>query len=374
MKKSIVGLTVATMMLLGGASAWAGSNGSAPHLQNQSLGVAASNVEAGGIAVDFDIKGLPLDSGVAGGAGIVATDAEAGAFGVVSKGEVSVNTSVVTKNLVDSESNRLNTGDVSNKLGGASLDTAIGISNTTSSSASTEGALDITVDPYTGKKAGGFVAGGMSGEVAQATVAASKATESPIHFDTTGDTKGIAVQGSQGEFEGTAFATAGRDKQGWDNKAGASVDASIETNGITNSESFRFVSGDTEGMGTTVFANTTVETDSNIELTGSERLRGNNSHDNSFSTANIDGDFSAAGGVATTTEQNLTTTNTVGNASATAVGSYSGSGKLGSNYNGVAAGTTLTTITTAPGVEGAVISSSAGMSVSSEAGRHALTR
>jgi len=219
-------------------------------------------------------------------------------------------------------------------------------------------------------------AGEFSGFVAQGTLNASVMTDDR-RWKSEGITGGIAGQGSAGYIVGGAYAISGPDtvkfervwncqKHRWETKmvpvdsnASAEAEAGISMNGGSYSVSYRDKSYHdgyrTETLGTQVGAFT------NVESYGSA-----GSYDNGLATsgAYVGGGWVAAGGAASYTTQQ----NQGGGASASAIGTYSGSGALGCDYTGSAIGGTQTFSTTKHGLNGSINGASASMSVTSQVG------
>ena len=181
----------------------------------------------------------------------------------------------------------------------------------------------------------------MFGAYAQGSLDVSGLIHSPRYFDDTkGFTGGIASQGSIGGFVGGSGVIGFGDVQ---------IEAGLYSVGNSGSESYRFVDGNTEGMGTNVFANTTVTSYGNVDRS-------------CIAFGAVEGGWGAAGGAASTTFQ--TANNGSGVAKASAVGTYVGAGSLGDNFTGSAVGYTSTNITVIPGLKGSSSQSAAGMQVS----------
>ena len=109
----------------------------------------------------------------------------------------------------------------------------------------------------------------------------------------------------------------------------------------------------TEGMGTNVGAYTTVSSYGFEESRSCGCLSGASTY--------LDGGWQAVGGANSVTIQ----TNPTGAAMASAVGVYSGSGNLGTGFNGSAVGYTNTSMTTLNGYTGSINTASAGMKLTS---------
>jgi len=135
------------------------------------------------------------------------------------------------------------------------------------------------------------------------------------------------------------------------------INAGIDIAGQSYSESYRgtFVNGPakTEVLGSNVGASTQVTS------------WGTQDYHNGFlgvSTGFLTGGWQVAGGAAAHTVQAVNG----GYASANAVGSYSGSGSLGCNFEGSAIGGTETSVTTVNGYKGSSVTSHAGMQVTAK--------
>ena len=217
-------------------------------------------------------------------------------------------------------------------------DIGIGVGSYTDNAAAVTGG-SLYVEANGLAEAHGFM-GGIAG---QASADGSFVVGSPLPmWDSNGLSAAVAAQGSLGGFYGGAVAGLYGD---------AEVSANVEMSGYTQTESYRaidfFDGGKTEIMGSYVNAQTTVATSSNVDRSG-------------LATGFVSGGYQAAGVAATKTIQ---ATNS-GFAKATAVGTYSGSGSLGTNFNGQAVGYSGTSATTLNGYNGTVMTSSAGMEVS----------
>jgi hypothetical protein len=181
--------------------------------------------------------------------------------------------------------------------------------------------------------------GTLGGIAGQASLDGSIVGPSPLkQWDSKGVSLGVAGQGSVGGFIGGGIAAG---------LGSVDVDASVDMYGGSYTESYRGINGNTEYMGTNVSAYTTVFTYGNVDTC-------------LIGVGFVEGGYIAAGGAATKTVQVTDS----GFAKATAVGSYAGSGELNCNFNGSANGYTYTSATTAPGMNGSVMTSAAGMKVS----------
>jgi hypothetical protein len=224
-------------------------------------------------------------------------------------------------------------------------DVSIGVVSTSDNYAVTSGSLH--VDAWGLAHSEGFI-GGLAG---QGSLNGSVIGGSPMFgWESDGGSFGLAGQGSVGGFVGGA---------GTVFLGSADVEASVEMWGGSGSESYRAISWDgnskTEIMGSNVSANTNVTSYGNVDTC----LVGYGA---------VEGGYIATGGAVTGTYQ---TTNG-GVAGAFASGSYIGAGELGCNFNGSAVGYTQTSATTLNGYNGSVMSSSAGMQVSSNGGNGQL--
>lgn len=156
-------------------------------------------------------------------------------------------------------------------------------------------------------------------------------------WNSNGVTTGLAAQGSAGAYIGG----------GVTGLAGCLVvECGMDMWGHTRSESYRIKDGDTEILGSNVQANTTVLTSEDVDAS-------------LLSVGGIEGGFIAGGIAASKTIQAVNN----GVAKASAFGVYSGSGELGCNFNGSAVGYTQTSARPI-GTNGAIMTSSAGMKVS----------
>jgi len=406
MKKFLV-LTLVAAMAIFGTSAMAAS------------GLLGDFSVAGSAAGELDFETLPQNSGFAGGAaGAIGGAGSAGA-GIIFNGTAGVYTSADGGGLAGSNAYRVHnpvpTADKSIGIGSASSAQAV-----TGGSID----VNVDPEGYIVIDAGGLVAGAMGGFAAQGTLDVSGLEESPRHFDNSeGNTFGIAAQGSMGGFVGNADAeslgdlaydkdvyTGGeaggpgfyketRGCGGWfqrackikefknghpenesewdflgdtktterrtivDSNAAAGAQASINMYGNSISESYRFVAEDdgvqTEGMGTTVGAFTTVKTSGSSyeDANGYIIFVG----PTAWANADVEGNWTAAGGAATLTKQ--TANNGSGGAMAGAFGVYSGNGQLNDNFFGSAVGYSNTSVTTVQGLSGSINHASSGMQV-----------
>jgi hypothetical protein len=296
---------------------------------------------AGSAVLDGGIKTIP--NGVAGGVAGAAGGTVGEAVGHVNNADAEANLHVVGGGLVSHDDYRFD----------VDADRSIGVGSMSQAEAVTQGHIDVFADAdwpnrWRDWKNNGEATGGFVGGAAQGTLDGSLIGESPIFFDTTGFSGGIAGQGSIGNIEGGALA--GSCLLNCYGPSSASADAGITMAGNSYSESYRYVNFPergvkTEGMGTNVGATT--------EIT---------SYGNDSGLAFTSGGFDAAGGVAAMTVQNGPG---LSGAAATAVGSYTGSGQLNCNYNGSVNGSTYTSVTTYDGMKGSINSAGSSMSVSS---------
>lgn len=182
----------------------------------------------------------------------------------------------------------------------------------------------------------GFIAGAAG----QASLDGSIVGPSPLPmWDSYGMSFGVAGQGSIGYFYGGGIAAG---------LGSADVEAGLEMQGGSYTESYRGIIGNTEYMGTNVGAYTIVNTYGNVDTC-------------LIGCGYVDGGFIAAGAVASKTIQATDS----GFASASAAGMYVGAGELNCNFSGSAEGYTYTSATQIPGMNGSVMTSQAGMKVSS---------
>jgi hypothetical protein len=240
--------------------------------------------------------------------------------------------------LIDS-TYKLNKADVQAILPGTSVDNAVGIG---SGSFGVPVAVAVTAGNLTVNAKGlAYSTGVIGGAAGQVTADGSIVGSSPFlsQWKSNGISAGVAAQGSIGGFIGGA---------GTFGYGDADIGADITMNGWTVSESYGAISNNTEIMGTNVAARTMVESNSHVTT-------------NYLAIGFVEGGW-VAGGVAKT--GTVQTTN-YGFANAGAFGTYSGSGNLGSSFNGSAVGYTQTTATQTPNYRGSIMTSSAGMQVSS---------
>ena len=313
------------------------------------------SVDSFGTGTSADGKILPRWSGAAGGIGGATGFSAAEADGFVFDGTVDGNVSTIGGGFSETDAYRFNPG-----IG----DVGIGVGSWTQTSAVTGAHVDISVNPDSDW---GGADGSISGFTTMGSLNGSVVGASPLRgWKTDGYSAGVAGQGAVGGFEGGAFAISGADyySSGWmgwyghdvDSNANASVDAQIDMNGFSVSESYRFIDNNngfhTEGMGTYVEAGTDVTSYGYTD-----------SYDNGLAEAGsgVCGSYVATGGTGTQTVQS----NDNGRASATAVGAYVGTGALNTAFHGSAAGYSNTSMTTHPTANGVISRASAGMSVTS---------
>jgi len=215
----------------------------------------------------------------------------------------------------------------------ADFDKAIGVGSQSHAVAVTAGNIKVNA------KGLALSYGTIGGAAGQVTADGSFVLDSPKHFQSKGISFGVAAQGSLGGFLGGA-ATFGY--------GDADVGADITMNGWTISESYRAISGDTEIMGTNVLTQTMV--DSNVHNDA-----------NYLAVGYIEGGWVAGGVAASGTVQ----ATDYGIAKAGAIGTYKASGELGCDFNGSAVGYTQTSATQTSGYRGSIMTSSAGMQVTS---------
>jgi len=337
MKKLFVGLMIAGLVMFGGNALATDCNG--PECSAE--GNFAINTFAAGGGLDAHGVLLTRGGGLSGAAGGISG---AGGIGI---GDASG--SFASKKLPW----WLGGGTLT--LGGAKADlsnTAGGFTNTSADQYDPGPGKNIGV--YSGSKNYAITSGSLhveawgvaeshgviAGAAGQASLDGSIVGPSPLpQWDTNGVTLGVAGQGSIGAYAGGAGAAA---------LGSADVDARIEMWGGSYSESYRGIDGNTEYMGTNVRAYTTVSSDSNVD----RQLIG---------VGVVEGGWVAGGAAASLTVQK----SDYGVAKAGAVGTYSGAGELGCNFNGSANGYTYTSAQSAPGFKGSVMTSQAGMQVSS---------
>jgi hypothetical protein len=222
-----------------------------------------------------------------------------------------------------------------------SADFATGVGSQSGATGKVSASLDL--DAITG-----HLDGQIAGITGEATSNGSGLHLPDPFYKTDGHTGGEASQFAVGGFYGNANAQSDRFFC-WTFPGYADLNASVKTKGMSESDSYRFVTYDgwktqTEGMGTNVFATTNVKASAGTSDFGWG------------SNAAIVGGYIAAGAVSASTHQE--------GASASANGSYGGMGTLGANYNGSAAGYTATQVTTSHGQVTSVVSQ-AGMTTSS---------
>jgi hypothetical protein len=397
-----------------------GSNGNPCNgLDCANLGGSVITATAAAGGVDCDAESIP--NGFAGGISAGGGAAAAGAGGLVTEGDLGLSVSALAGGGAQTEAFRWQ------PLFDNAPDKVIGVKSISSAHGQVGGSVDVNVDPdgYYVLDAGGMAAGGFIGIGGQVTADISTLGTSPKHFEfSEGKTGGIAAQGSAGLVAGSAVAGSLGDtaydrevtvysgepgdrgagyytKYGkysghnygtnWynscpsgnlynydfqgsdkitttervvceDSKAGASASANIFMSGGSYSASYRFVdvNGDkrTEGMGTFVGAETEVTSFAAEDAYADGRVFG---MDTSYADSGFKGGFVAFGGAASRTTQVTDT----GFAQATALGVYAGGGELGCDFSGSAVGYTHTTATQIAGYKGSIMSSSAGMQVTS---------
>jgi hypothetical protein len=206
----------------------------------------------------------------------------------------------------------------------------MGVGSESKNFATTHGSLD--VGAFGIADASGYIAGAAG----QGSLNGSIIGGSPL-VNSDGVSLGVAGQGSLGGFVGAAGAAG---------LGSADISADIDMWGNSYSESYRFTDGNTEGMGTHVGVGTTVQSYGNVNRS-------------LIGTGFVAGGYVAKGVVGTVTVQ----VSGNGLAKAKAFGVYSGAGELGCDFKGSANGYTQTTATQVGGMNGSVMSSSAGMNV-----------
>ena len=384
-------------------------------------GVGVGNVTAttlgGGIDAGFGM--LPGHSGFAGGIGVAGGINIGGAFGAINDGTVQLEAGAFSGGVAENEVERHS---------GYALDKSIGISSSSAAAASTQGNVAVSVDPMGHYiiDAGGLAAGGFFGVAGQATVDFSAVGASPLSgWESEGYSAGIAGQGSAGYVYGVVDAESlgdlaydkptvtyegGEDggpgyywkyknpNQHWrekeyqyfpnghpegqsewnflgedrivttehivlmDSIANAASGASIDMEGHSFSESWRAM-GDNDGqhtemMGTFVYADTQINAIGYADNEANGRFI---VWDTSNSGACVGGGYVVAGGAGAKTVQ----TSDYGVSKATAMGIYTGSAGLNTTFNGVAIGSTQTSVTTVEGMNGAFHGANAQMTVTS---------
>ena len=209
---------------------------------------------------------------------------------------------------------------------------SIGVGSDTNNYAGSHNTLELKA--FGLAEADGLFVGG----AAQASLDGSIMTKS-LHkpWNSDGVTMGLAGQGSAGAYIGGGIT----------GLAGCVVvEGGMDMYGHSRSESYRIKDGDTEILGSNVQAHTTVLTYENV-------------NDGGLAVGGVEGGFIAGGIAASKTIQAVNN----GVASASALGVYAGGGELGCNFNGSAVGYTQTSARPI-GTNGAIMTSSAGMKVS----------
>ena len=298
---------------------------------------------AGSAAIDAGMKFIP--HGAAGGIAGAAGGTKGFISGRVNDGEANASLNVVGGGLVNQTGYTFNVP--------ASL--SIGVGSSSHAEAVTSANLDLSTKADCSgwfDKNYGTAIGGFTGGAAQGTLDGSIVGSSPLPmWDSKGVTGGIAAQGSAGLIAGGAIANSETE---WFFPGGACPDnayanAGIDMVGNSYSESYRYIDfgcgTKTEGMGTNVGANTTV-----------------NSYGDSSRDGFTTGGFIAGGKVCATTVQSAPG---LGGAVATVHGAYAGAGSLNCNYSGSVTGSTYTSVTTVDGYKGSIVSAGSSASVSS---------
>jgi len=355
-KLFIVGLVMLMSVALAG-NVMANGYGSQLTVGTGNLGVVATAV---GGALDIDGNKYPNGGafGITGAGG----SARAGATGFIMNGMVEAEVTAIGGGLT----NNFNTIEITNIRNGKKLTLGsygFGLDNRGNlipNQATAGATIKVKVDPDQ-LIAFGDVGGLISGAAAQGSLNITYLTDGP-KLIAEGFTGGMAVQGGMGWFLGGVNAGSLGDTPefrifcfripGIDSKAGAGAGAQIDIIGISYSESFRQFTEKkgvrTEAMGTFVGAETNVIS-SGYDYNWDKGL--------AIADSFIMGGWKAGGSVASYTK--------IGGAKAGAFGSYQGSGGLNKNYVGSAVGYTQGSVTTVSGMQGSIVSSSAGMSVTS---------
>jgi hypothetical protein len=216
------------------------------------------------------------------------------------------------------------------------FDVAIGVHTDSDNFATTQGSLDVAALGIAESH------GCMFGLAGQGTLDGSIIGPSPFFgWESEGLSVGLAGQGSVGGFYGAAGSVG---------LGNVNVQAGIDMWGGSVTESYRGITwnGDmkTETMGTNVAAFTTVDSYGSVDRSG-------------LAVGYVEGGYVAGGVAASKTIQ----ANNGGVAAANALGTYSGAGELGCNFNATANGYTQTSATTMQGYNGSVMNSQAAMSV-----------
>jgi hypothetical protein len=217
------------------------------------------------------------------------------------------------------------------------IDFGIGLFSNTNTFATVAGHVDGDVFGLAAAE-GSFV-----GAAGQGSIDSSTLFDRPQMWGSHAMTTGAASQGSFGDIAGFGGAVL---------CGSFDVDAYINMTGNTYSESYRginfFDGGCIEILGTNVGASTLITSGSDVDRNG-------------FAAAGAGGGFTTAGGISALTTQ----ASDSGMAVAAISGGYAGRGNLGCNLNLNAIGSTQTSYTQYTGYNGSIMSSSAGVSVSS---------
>ena len=295
------------------------------------------NIDVIVVGGGVDVDGKLIPGGTAGGIGVaggVAGGEAAGEFTSLKIGRETIAFGSSEANIGVTAGGATNTEAYSYNPNG--FDLGIGVGSRTDSFGVVDGHLD-------GRATGlAYSVGGIAGIAGEGSLDGSIVFGSPLSvWDSKGVSYGLAGQGAYGGFVGDGGALAAGSYE---------VEAGIEMSGTTYSESHRgiiFNQGNkTEVMGSNVGSFTQVTSYSFTDRS-------------CIGTASVAGGFEAAGFAKSGTVQTVPG----GFATANAVGSYSGSGELGCNFNGSAVGYTQTSATTFNGMNGSIMSSSAGMKV-----------
>ena len=297
----------------------------------------------GGLSFDGELIPNGAAGGIGAAGGVAAGEAE-GSFESFRFFRKTINLGSAEGNLkaIGGGMTKTEAYDFNQPGGSGPYDLAIGVGSETDNFAETGGHLS------GGATGLAYSAGGIAGAAGQASLNGSILTGSPLPvWDSKGVTGVVAGQGSLGAFIGGGIAAGYGDYE---------VGADIWMHGNSEADSYRavdfFPGGHTEYMASYGRASTEVQSYGYA-------------NDNHLATSFVTGGYVAAGGVKTATIQAVNTGLGGGIAKSSANGSYSGSGDLGTNFNGKAEGYSKTSATTLNGYNGAIMTSGAGMKVSS---------
>lgn len=344
MKKHLLVLFCALTLVLSGSMAFA--NGASVETE----------VRAAGGAIDVDAAYIPNGSafGISGAGGFASGDGS----GEINNGVVGLSEEATAGGFTNTEAYTFGNYGPTQK--------SIGVGVYSHNKAVTGGSVDANIFSNS-PNSRGSVGGGVSGAAAQGSLSVTRVEESPLFFSSTGETSGVAAQGSAGAF--SADVDADTDDHRWcppakDPTGGYGITnagAEIEMFGGSYSQSERFVQRNgllrTEGMVTTAGANTDIYATKHRSWSGSL---------GAVNEANVSGGYVAGGIVNTETTQQVPN----GVAEAGARGSYFGCGPLNSQYHGYADGYTATHITTHDYASGSIVNSAASMRAGSEIDRY----